>query len=106
MEAEPLNLRALEIMKKVLGPEHPDTATSLNNLALLYYAQKRYTEAKPLFNQSLEILQNRLGAKHPTTIKVVQNYAGLLRDMNRNPEADELLSRFALPPDSGEPAKP
>jgi hypothetical protein len=28
--------RALAIAEKVSGPEHPDTATSLNNLALLY----------------------------------------------------------------------
>ncbi len=34
-EAEPLNKRALAIMEKALGPEHPGVATSLNNLALL-----------------------------------------------------------------------
>jgi tetratricopeptide (TPR) repeat protein len=31
-EAEPILLQALEIRKKALGPEHPDVATSLNNL--------------------------------------------------------------------------
>ena len=34
-EAEPLCKRALEIREKVLGPEHPDVAKQLNNLALL-----------------------------------------------------------------------
>ena len=34
-EAEPLLKRALEINENALGPEHPDTATSLNNLAVL-----------------------------------------------------------------------
>ena len=33
--ARPLYERALAIREKVLGPEHPDTATSLNNLAAL-----------------------------------------------------------------------
>ena len=32
-KAEPLFKEALEICQKVLGPEHPDTARSLNNLA-------------------------------------------------------------------------
>ena len=32
-KAEPLYQRALKISEKALGPEHPDTATSLNNLA-------------------------------------------------------------------------
>jgi len=35
-EAEPLYQRALAISEKTLGPEHPQVATSLNNLALLY----------------------------------------------------------------------
>ena len=33
--ARPLYERALAIYEKALGPEHPDTAGSLNNLALL-----------------------------------------------------------------------
>ena len=37
--ARPLFERALAIREKVLGPEHPDTATSLNNLASLLQAQ-------------------------------------------------------------------
>src|SRR4029453_6257062 len=37
-EAIPLAQKALAIHEKALGPEHPDTAQSLNNLALLYQA--------------------------------------------------------------------
>jgi transcriptional regulator of NAD metabolism len=35
-KAEPLYLKALKISEKILGEEHPDRATSYNNLALLY----------------------------------------------------------------------
>ena len=35
-EAEPLYRRSLEIREKQLGADHPDVATSLNNLAVLY----------------------------------------------------------------------
>ena len=35
-DAEPLYQRSLAISEKALGPDHPDVATSLNNLAGLY----------------------------------------------------------------------
>ena len=38
--------RALAIREKALGPDHPDVATSLNNLPLLHRAQGRYAEAQ------------------------------------------------------------
>ncbi len=44
-EAEPLNQRALAIWEKALGPEHPDVARSLNNLAMVYTDQGKYEEA-------------------------------------------------------------
>ena len=31
------------------GPDHPDTADSLNNLAVLYDNQGRYADAEPLY---------------------------------------------------------
>ncbi|NJK81964.1 MAG: tetratricopeptide repeat protein, partial [Chloroflexaceae bacterium] len=37
--ARPLSERALAIKEQVLGPTHPDTALSLNNLAGLLRAQ-------------------------------------------------------------------
>src|SRR5262249_44791518 len=43
-EAEPLYLRALAIYEKALGAEHPAVASSLNNLAALYYNQGKYEE--------------------------------------------------------------
>jgi len=43
-EAEPLYKRSLAIREKALGPDHPDVAQSLNNLAVLYNTQGRYTE--------------------------------------------------------------
>jgi hypothetical protein len=40
--------RALAIREKALGRDHPDVATSLNNLAALYDVQGRYADAEPL----------------------------------------------------------
>jgi tetratricopeptide (TPR) repeat protein len=38
-EAEPFYRRALAIREKELGPDHPDIASSLNNLTLVYCSQ-------------------------------------------------------------------
>jgi tetratricopeptide (TPR) repeat protein len=43
-DAEPLHKRALGIRGKALGPDHPDVATSLNNLAVRYGYQGRYED--------------------------------------------------------------
>ena len=51
-KAEPLFQRALKIHEKALGPEHPDTATSLNNLALLHYEMGEPKEALRLAAQA------------------------------------------------------
>ena len=47
-KAEPLYRRALEIREKVLNPNHPDLATSLENYALLLRDMNRAEEAVPL----------------------------------------------------------
>ena len=64
-EARPLFERALAIREKALGPEHPDTATSLNNLALLLQAQGDLAGARPLFERALAICEKALGPEHP-----------------------------------------
>ena len=51
----------LEIHRKVLGPEHPDTATSLSNLAILYCSMGEPGKALPLERQALEICRKLFG---------------------------------------------
>jgi tetratricopeptide (TPR) repeat protein len=46
---------ALAIYEKALGPEHPSTATSLNNLAALLQAQGDLAGARPLYERALAI---------------------------------------------------
>ncbi|MDA0803982.1 MAG: tetratricopeptide repeat protein, partial [Planctomycetota bacterium] len=54
-KAEPLYKRSLAIWEKALGPDHPDVATSLENLAALYRATKRDKEAEPLEQRAAKI---------------------------------------------------
>jgi len=61
----------------VLGPEHPNTATYLNNLAGFYEQIGDYAKAKPLYEQALEIRKKVLGPEHPDTAASLNNLAQL-----------------------------
>ena len=80
-EAEPLYQRSLAIWEQQLGADHPDTATSLNNLAGLYRAQGRYSEAEPLYQRALTVAEAVLGSEHPTTVTFRNNYETLQRQL-------------------------
>lgn len=67
----------------MLGPQHPDTARSLNNLGALLQAQGELAAARPYVERALHILTTRLTPQHPDTLVVRQNLAALdaqLRD--------------------------
>jgi hypothetical protein len=53
--------RALAISEKVLGPEHPHTATTLSTLALLLQDQGDLALARPLFERALAISEMPFG---------------------------------------------
>ena len=90
-KAEPLFQEALRIRQKVLGPEHPDTATSLNNLAVLYQDMGEYAKAEPLFQEALRIRQKVLGPEHPDTATSLNNLAVLYQDMGEYAKAEPLF---------------
>ena len=75
------------------GTNHPYTASSLNNLALLYKSMGRYTEAEPHYNRALAIREKELGANHPDTAGSLNNLALLYQFMGRYKEAEPLLKR-------------
>ena len=60
--------------ENAFGPDHPDTAVTLNNLAVLYHSQGRYAEAWPLYQQAIAIHEKVLGPDHPDTITAFRNY--------------------------------
>ena len=94
-QAEPLNQRSLAIREKALGPDHPDVATSLNNLALLYVNQGQYVQAEPLYKRSLAIREKTLGPDHPDVAMSLDNIAQLYKKSGRTKEVDALEKRAA-----------
>ena|ERR1700680_4968344 len=93
-KAEPLYLQALEIEKKVLGPEHPNVARELNNLALLYDAQGQYAKAEPLYRQALAILQKVLPA-NPDLATLLENYANCLAKLGCGDDSKRIAIQVA-----------
>ena len=88
VKAEPLLQEALRIRQKVLGSEHSDTTTSLNDLALLYQAMGEYAKAEPLYQEALRIRQKVLGKVHPYTALSLNNLAWLYQAMGEYAKAE------------------
>ena len=66
---------ALKVAEQNVGRNHPDVATSLNNLASLYNDQGDYTKAEPLYKRSLAIREKALGSDHPDVAISLNNLA-------------------------------
>jgi tetratricopeptide (TPR) repeat protein len=89
-KAEPLFQQALQIRKKALGPEHPDTANSLNNLASLYSRIGDYANPEPLFQEAVQLNKKLLGRDHPDTATSLYSFALVKLDLGENLEAKSL----------------
>ena len=89
-EAEPLAKQSLDQSIKKNGPDHPETATSLNNLAALYKAQGKYDLAEPLYKRALAINEKVLGPDHPETATSLNNLAELYKTQGKYDLAEPL----------------
>ena len=83
----------LETAEKTLGPEHPQTLTSMNNLASLYEHTGRYGDAEPLYRRALEVRERVLGPEHPDTLTSMNNLASLYQSTGRYGDAEPLYRR-------------
>ena len=74
----------MAIHEKVLVPDGPSTATSLNNLAELYATQGKYDLAEPLYKRAITILDSVFtsvfGESHPDAILYRKNLARMKAD--------------------------
>ena len=75
--------RALAIDEQSYGPDHPNVATDLNNLAQLLQATNRLAEAEPLMRRALAIDEQILRRGPPQVASSLNNLATLLQATNR-----------------------
>ncbi|KAJ5393627.1 uncharacterized protein N7487_011268 [Penicillium crustosum] len=88
--AEQLELQVMETRKTKLGEDHPDTLTSMANLASTYRNQGRWEEAEQLFVQVIETRKTKLGEDHPSTLTSIANLASTFWNQGRWEEAEQL----------------
>jgi tetratricopeptide (TPR) repeat protein len=93
--AEASHRQELGLRKRVLGPEHLDTLTSMNNLARVLDSQGKYKEAEAMNRQTLARGEKVLGPEHPFTLASMGNLARVLDSQGKYKEA-EAMNRQTL----------
>ena len=92
-QAQPLFEKALEIRRRLLTDDHPDTAESYNNLAYNLDAQGKYAQAQPLYEKALEIRRRLLTDDHPDTADSYNNLAFNLNAQGKYAQAQPLFEK-------------
>ncbi|MGZ3488682.1 MAG: tetratricopeptide repeat protein, partial [Isosphaeraceae bacterium] len=92
-QAQPLFEKALEIDRRLLTDDHPDTADCYNNLAMNLNDQGKYAVAQPLFEKALEINRRLLTDNHPDTATSYNNVAYNLEAQGKYAQAQPLYEK-------------
>ncbi|SCB65545.1 unnamed protein product [Fusarium graminearum] len=83
-----------EVLKKrqrILGDEHPDTISAMNNLATTLSDQGKLDEAALMQKEVLKKRQRILRDEHPDTISAMNNLANTLGDQGKLDEAASMM---------------
>jgi CHAT domain-containing protein/Tfp pilus assembly protein PilF len=86
-------LESLHLCKGLQGEKHPEYATRLAHLALLYQAMGEYPKALPLLQQALRLCKEVLGEKHPEYANSLNNLAWLYQAMGEHKKALPLVQQ-------------
>jgi serine/threonine protein kinase/tetratricopeptide (TPR) repeat protein len=78
----------LALRRRLLGPDDPDVAESLNDLAVVRGQQGQYAVAEALLREALGIMQRAKGADHPDVAAAMNNIAFTLGEEGRFEAAD------------------
>ncbi|HEY7330399.1 MAG TPA: serine/threonine-protein kinase [Gemmataceae bacterium] len=85
--------RTVELRKEHLGPDHPDTLISMNNLAWAYQDDGRWNDALAVAAETLERRQAVFGPDHFDTITSMHRLAFLYLESGRWKDALPLYER-------------
>jgi tetratricopeptide (TPR) repeat protein len=94
-QAESLANEALAIRRRVLGPEHPDVAQSLDLLGQIAWERTTYDVAERHHREALALRRRVLDPSHPDLAESLNNLALVLQDRGLYDES-EALAREAL----------
>jgi len=91
--AQPLFEKALEIRRRLLTDEHPETAASYDEMAYDLNAQGKFALAQPLYEKALRIRQHLLTDEHPETATSYNNVAYNLNAQGKYAAAQPLYQK-------------
>ena len=83
----------MEICEKILGQEHPSTATSYNNIGGVYDNLGDYDKALEYYSKALAICEKVLGPEHPSTATAYDNIGGIYYSQGDYDKALEYFSK-------------
>jgi serine/threonine protein kinase/tetratricopeptide (TPR) repeat protein len=89
-ESLPLDQRALEIRRRVLGPRDPDTIDTINALGIDEYYLGRYDEAEKLFGEVLQLRREVSGNEDRQTLGAMANLSAAYEVQGHYPQAEQL----------------
>ena len=69
--------KALRLRKNMFGKEHPDTATSYNNVGVCYSKLGNKTKALEYYKEALEIRERLFTSEHLDKVQSYQNIASI-----------------------------
>lgn len=92
-EAEPFLARALQLLEKLHGPEHLESARAANALGELYRQLGELEQAEPLLERALNIRVSIWGDEHPEVAQSCTNLGSLRLAEGRTAEAEALYVR-------------
>ncbi len=82
-EAAKVGEEALQVAESTYGPDHPNMAASLNNLAAAYHSQGNYARAEALYKRALAIDEKIFGKDHPNVAADRANLEELYKAMKQ-----------------------
>ena len=86
----------MQACRETLGDRHPNTLTTIYNLADLLDNQGKITEAISLFTELLEARVSLLGMKHAKTRSLRNKVVSMLRSSGQNDEAKALATKHGV----------
>lgn len=106
--AQPLYQQAVDIQRRLLGPENPVTLRTSSNLGWILQRNNHLPESEKLLRQILDLQRRVLGPERLDTLVTVNNLAGTLEVEHRASEAEKLyrealeIERRVLGPENSE----
>lgn len=92
-EAQQLYEQALVIQESRLGPDHPDLATTYNNLAIVVRRAGDYRRARQLYHKALAIREAHFGPDHEWVAETLNNLATVESHLGAYDESLRLQER-------------